>query len=281
MLTETELKVLSVFFPEGTERTTREIEGRSGYSHERVYSMLKALEKKGVLLKKSVGKALVYSIKKIDDSAYFSFIYYCLNRKGNFVNKYPSVWKAIEEFINKTKLELVVLFGSYSNDEAKEESDVDLLCVNGALSNFEGEIKAAIENVGIIVEEINIGKTTQSGGRTRSIISVQTKQLINRGDAKFNLIEKNLGALGVFLWAPIPRNLDENGFDLIAALKIENIALSLRHKYNLKIAPILVSKEDFMNIKLENPELWGELIKFGIVLKGHELFYDLVYRRNK
>jgi hypothetical protein len=61
----------------------------------------------------------------------------------------------------------------------------------------------------------------------------------------------------------------------------EKIALSLRHKYNLRITPVIVSKNDFNNIKTENPELWDELIKFGVVLTGQELFYDLVYRWNR
>ncbi len=145
--------------------------------------------------KKKVGKALVYSIKKFDDMIYLSFAYHSINRKNSFIKKYPPAWKAIEEFINKTKLEMVVLFGSYSKDEAKDKSDVDLLCVNG---NSE----------------------------------------------------------------------------------TEKIALSLRHKYNLRMSTVIVRKEDFQNIKSENPELWDELIKFGVVLKGQELFYDLVYRWN-
>ncbi|MDD5446842.1 MAG: nucleotidyltransferase domain-containing protein [Methanocellales archaeon] len=196
MLNEAELRIISAFFPEGIERATKEIEDRSGYSHERAYSTLKTLEEKGVLSKKKVGKALVYSIKKFDDMVYLSFAYHSLNRKDRFIKKYSSVWGAIEEFINKTKLEMVVLFGSYSKDEAKEKSDVDLLCVNG---NSE----------------------------------------------------------------------------------TEKIALSLRHKYNLRMSTVIVRKEDFQNIKSENPELWDDLIKFGVVLKGQELFYDLVYRWNR
>ena len=65
MLNETELKILSSFFPEGTERTTKEIESRLGYSHERAYSTLKALEEKGILSKKKVGKALVILLKNL------------------------------------------------------------------------------------------------------------------------------------------------------------------------------------------------------------------------
>ena len=196
MLNETELKILSAFFPEGIERTTKEIENRSKYSHERAYSTLKTLEEQGVISKKKVGKTLVYSIKKFDDMVYLSFAYYSINRKNNFIKNYSSVWKALDEFINKTKLDLVILFGSYSKNIAQEKSDADVLCVNGNLET-------------------------------------------------------------------------------------EKIALSLRHKYNLKIAPVIVNKEDFRNIKTENPVLWDELIKFGIVVKGQELFYELVYRWDK
>lgn len=192
MLNETELKVLSAFFPENCERTTKEIEDRSRYSHERVYSTLKALEEKKILSEKKVGKALVYSIEKFDDSVYLSFIYYSLNKKSNFVKKYSSAWKAIEEFIEKTKPEMVVLFGSYSKNEAREKSDIDVLCVNG---------------------------------------NPET----------------------------------------------EKIALSLRHKYNLKINPVIISKENFKKIQLDNPELWEEIVLLGITLKGQELFYELVY----
>lgn len=193
MLTEAELKVLSAFFPEGTERTTKEIEERSHYSHERAYSTLNALEEKGILLKKKVGKALVYSIRRFDDLIYLSFTYYSINKKNNFVKNYPFAWNAVEEFVNKTKPEMVVLFGSYTKGEASERSDIDVLCINGSSET-------------------------------------------------------------------------------------EKIALSLRHKYNLRIAPVVVSKEDFKNIKSENPELWEEIIKFGVVLKGQELFYELIYR---
>lgn len=196
MLNETELKILSAFFPEGTERATKEIEDRSGYSHERAYSTLKALEEKRILSKKKVGKALVYSISNFSDSVYLAFAYYSLSKKSGFVKKHVSVWKAIEEFIRKSKPEMAVLFGSYSKDEGKERSDIDVLCVNG---------------------------------------NPET----------------------------------------------EKIALSLRHKYNHRITPVIVKREDFRNIKTENPELWEEIVKLGIVLKGSELFYDLIYRWNE
>ncbi|MFH1225062.1 MAG: nucleotidyltransferase domain-containing protein [Candidatus Diapherotrites archaeon] len=192
LLGEAELRILSAFFPEGAERTTKEIEGRSGYSHERVHSMLNTLEGKEILSRRSVGKALVYSIRRYGDPAYLAFTYYSINRKGAFIKKHPQAWRAVEEFMGKAEPELAVLFGSYSKGGANAGSDIDMLCICG-----------------------------------------------NR--------------------------------------KAEKIALSLRHKYNLKISPVIVSKEEFRNIRADNPELWGEIVRFGVVLKGQELFYDLVY----
>lgn len=196
MLNETELKILAEFFPEGTEKTTKEIETRSGYSHERVYSTLIALENEGVLTKKRIGKTLVHTIAEFNDAVYLAFAYHSINKKAQFIKKYLLVWNALEEFINKAKPELVILFGSYSKGEAKERSDIDVLCING--NN-----------------------------------------------------------------------------------KIEKTALSLRHKYDLKISPVVVKKEDFKNIKMENPEFWIDLVNFGIVLRGQELFYELVYGQVK
>lgn len=191
MLSETELKIIAAFFPEGTERATKEIEKRSKYSHERVYSTLEALAKKGILSKKKIGKASVYNIFRFTDTIYLAFVYYSINKKDKFIKRHTSVWNALDEFIRKTKPTLAIVFGSYSKGEVREKSDVDVLCI----------------------------------GRKET----------------------------------------------------EKTALSLRHKYNFNITPVIVKKEDFRNIKSENTELWEDLINFGIVLKGQEIFYELVY----
>jgi predicted nucleotidyltransferase len=193
MLNETEINMVAAFFPEGVERTTKEMEKRSLYSHERVHSILNALCKKGVLKKRSAGKTSLYSIARFDDLVYLAFANYSVDRKTRFAKKYPRIASAIEELIMKAKPDATIIFGSYSKGEAQEDSDVDVLCLG------EG------------------------------------------GDA-------------------------------------DSIALSLRHRYNLRINPVNVKKENFRNIKKENQELWDDLIQFGIIFKGLELFYELVYR---
>jgi predicted nucleotidyltransferase len=192
MLDDVELRVLAGFFPYAGEKTLKELQDRSGYSYERVYSALKSLEQKGLVSRKKVGKTLVYAISTSSDAALLAFIYSTVSKKEQFTKKFPNVWKVLDEFLAKASLQMAILFGSYAKGEAKEGSDIDLLCVNG-------------------------------------------------DDA-------------------------------------EKVALSLRHKYNLRITPVLVKKGDFKNIKEENPEFWRDLIEFGIVLKGQETFYELVYR---
>lgn len=191
MLKETELRMLAAFFPEGKERTTREIEIRSGYSHERVYSTLNGLEKKGVLGKRRVGKTLVYSIPGFSDQLYMAFVHYSLKRKEGWAKKYPAAHKAIGELGRGAKPEVMIVFGSYARGEAKRASDVDALCVGGS------------------------------------------------------------GA--------------------------EKTALSLRHKYNLRINPVAATRSAFGNIAKENPEFWEDLVNFGVVMNGWEAFYRLAY----
>lgn len=191
MLKETELRMLAAFFPEGKERTTREIEMRSGYSHERVYSTLNELEKRGVLTKRRVGKTLAYSVPGFSDQLYMAFAHYSLKRKENWAEKHPTAHRAIEELGRGAKPDLMVVFGSYARGEAKGASDIDVLCVGG------------------------------------------------------------IGA--------------------------EKIALSLRHRYNLRINPVVVKKSDFGNIATENPGFWEDLVNFGVVINGWEIFYRVAY----
>lgn len=59
----------------------------------------------------------------------------------------------------------------------------------------------------------------------------------------------------------------------------EHFVKSLRHKYNLKFAPIVF--QEFPNIKKDNPELWHDLKMYGIIFKGEDNFYYWVYKDEK
>lgn len=188
-----EYLILSSFFPRAKEQTIKELQKKSGYSYERVYSALEILERNGIVSKKKAGKTLIYSINTNRVESELAFVHFALIKKLVFFNKYPNLKRLLEEFLDKIEAECVIVFGSYSRGEASKNSDLDLICV--------GENK-----------------------------------------------------------------------------DIEKIALSLRHKYNVKLNPVVVKRKDFKNIKKENSELWRELRESGIILFGYGLFYYFYYR---
>src|SRR3989344_4812442 len=62
MLKQTELRILSSFFPEGKERTLKQIMEKSGLSYEPIYRNIQELARKKIISSKRFGKTLVYSL---------------------------------------------------------------------------------------------------------------------------------------------------------------------------------------------------------------------------
>lgn len=58
---------------------------------------------------------------------------------------------------------------------------------------------------------------------------------------------------------------------------IEEIALSLRHKYGKKIGVVVIPVKDFPNIEKDNLVFFLDLREFGVVFYGREEYYRLVY----
>jgi len=56
---------------------------------------------------------------------------------------------------------------------------------------------------------------------------------------------------------------------------------SLKYNYNIDFASIVLSPNDFPNIKKDNPELWVNLKMYGLVFKGEEEFYYQMYKDEK
>ena len=53
--------------------------------------------------------------------------------------------------------------------------------------------------------------------------------------------------------------------------------LSLKHSYNIDFSPIVMDRTEFAKIKNENKEFWSDLVEFGIIFKGYDLFYSYAY----
>jgi len=59
--------------------------------------------------------------------------------------------------------------------------------------------------------------------------------------------------------------------------KIEKAVYAIKRRYNLDITPVILPKAEFAKIKKENPEFWQDLVNYGIIFKGYELFYYYAY----
>ncbi|MBU3897130.1 MAG: nucleotidyltransferase domain-containing protein [Nanoarchaeota archaeon] len=197
MLIDNEIKILECFFPFlENSYTTKEIEDKSGYSHERAYTILMELSKKDYLLKRKIGKTYLFCVNMKKDFLLPFMHFYTKKKEQFFKSKQISIKNLLNEFIEKisnSDLISVIVFGSFSKGEQTEESDVDVLCVTRKKHD------------------------------------------------------------------------------------IDKISLSLTHKYNRKITPVVVLAKDFMNIKKDNPVFYENLIKFGVVLYGMEALYKLMY----
>ena len=82
-MNEAELRVLAGFFPATKNITIKELEQKSDYSYERVYSSLKKLKEYGAVMRKKVGKILTFSLVPESDLA-FGAVFRVCGRAGGF-----------------------------------------------------------------------------------------------------------------------------------------------------------------------------------------------------
>ncbi len=59
--------------------------------------------------------------------------------------------------------------------------------------------------------------------------------------------------------------------------KVESKLKGLRYETNLEFAPVVIPKTEFAKIKEENKQFWDDLVDYGIIFKGYELFYYYAY----
>ena len=59
--------------------------------------------------------------------------------------------------------------------------------------------------------------------------------------------------------------------------KIESKLKGLKYETNFEFAPVVMPKTEFSKIKEENNVFWKDLVDYGIIFKGYELFYYYAY----
>lgn len=63
--------------------------------------------------------------------------------------------------------------------------------------------------------------------------------------------------------------------------EVEKAVKSLKHKYGINFAPVVLPMHEFPDIKEDNIELWHDLKIYGIVFKGRDTFYYWIYKSDK
>jgi predicted nucleotidyltransferase len=131
LINQNETEILECFFPSLKDKTAKEIELKSGFSHETTFRLLKGLVEKKSLKEKKVGKTNVYEFIK-NDFTYQVFVHYITKKRLKFRERHFLLYKRLYEFLNELQLEdfgIAVVFGSFAKGIETKNSDIDLLCV--------------------------------------------------------------------------------------------------------------------------------------------------------
>lgn len=147
VLNSNELAILACFLPNSDNRTTKEIEMLSGFSHERAYTFLMGLAKKNYLKSRQVGRAYMFSLNE-DANLLLPFFNFQFERKEKFFSgKQKAAKPALEEFLKKIEndsLVSLILFGNYVRGKKTEKETLDLLCIMNE--------KYKVDNIAVSIE---------------------------------------------------------------------------------------------------------------------------------
>ncbi len=129
MITQNETAVLLCFFPKLESLSAKEIESKTGFSHDKTFRTLQNLVKKKFLSKKQIGGTNIFDFEKTNrDLTYLVFVQYMTNRRMAFKAKHSLLYRRLYEFLNEVNPEgPAVVFGSYAKGTQTEKSDVDIL----------------------------------------------------------------------------------------------------------------------------------------------------------
>ena len=155
-MNEAELRVLAGFFPATKDITIKELEPRSNYSYERVYSTLKKLREYGAVVRKKVGRILTFSLVPESDLALLGFFCHSIKRRSEFAKSNRNMWKLLKEFSANDGIRCMVLFGSYAKGDASDKSDVDVLCVADADIEIETVARSLTHKYGIRLNPVKV-----------------------------------------------------------------------------------------------------------------------------
>ncbi|MFH1423009.1 MAG: hypothetical protein ABIH42_09900 [Planctomycetota bacterium] len=137
---EPEFRILASFFPEtGRIRTTKDIEQISGYSHERVHTILTELEKKGSVIRRKFGRVNVYKLNTTANTL-LPYVFFMEKEKDAFSSSNAVLNDKIIDIVSKVEdfCDALVLTRS------GEKSKINFLCF---LKEDNGSIRKKVAGV--------------------------------------------------------------------------------------------------------------------------------------
>jgi|TARA_Y100000310_G_scaffold69290_1_gene64735 predicted nucleotidyltransferase len=117
------LEIVNILLKENTH--VRGLAKKIGINHMMISRKIKELFKANAIDYRREGKNKVYFLKENPEAK--AFIFLTENYKLiQILRKYPFLRKIIENIQNYKKIKLAIIFGSYSKNIAKKDSDIDI-----------------------------------------------------------------------------------------------------------------------------------------------------------
>ncbi|MBU1203710.1 MAG: nucleotidyltransferase domain-containing protein [Nanoarchaeota archaeon] len=175
-----ELKILDLLARDTSKNPTiNEIAKATKEYYSFVHRTISKLTKEGVITKTKVGKAFICSLNLNNEKTIILLQLNEIERKSDFFQKNKELQLILEDFVKslepKRDLSSVVLFGSYSKENATKQSDIDILIINRKGLNIEKTTKEIYAKYGKEINPIAITpndfKNQKKGALIREIIN--------------------------------------------------------------------------------------------------------------
>lgn len=174
--------------------------------------------------------------------------------------------------------------------EIRERVNYSYERVNSALKSL-AEKKIVIEELKgkTLVYSLNLQNLYAEAGFGSYMLEREI-EFIKKHKTVYNAIkeiENNPYVWAVLLFGSYSKGIEtkQSDIDLICLSnkkkETEHFVKSLKYKYNVNFAPVVLPLHEFPNIKKDNFVLWNDLKMHGIVFKGGDYFYYWVYKDEK
>ena len=95
------------------------------------------------------------------------------------------------------------------------------------------------------------------------------------------LPEEELDFLAIFGSYAKGKERRDSDIDLLCSTfkkeEVEKTISTIKRKFNLNIQAVIIPRTELGKVKEENSEFWQDLVNYGIIFKGYDLFYYYAY----